>query len=463
MKYLKTFGCLVGILTLPSCGGTYYVFDPEATRPTPSSTPVSVVETYSLENGASSIDLTAKQTVPGKVYYAVYDTDPVSLSSNQVKNAAENGIGTNLVDHGVLDLPHADTEYSVSSSALPEKKLYYVYAVAESANGLSSTVKKYSRVLPNRMPELNFSKVTGAEAGQTMRQLVHLPKGYYDHPTQNYPVIVWIHGAGEASWDGTNTGVDFATMKIGGIFKLVYMNIDPMPAIIVGTQCNNTVMNCSSQGRSDLHKEGLDEVMSKFRTDSTRIYIMGLSWGGAGAISFAVNYPTIPAAVVPIATNASEAPMTLCNTIGANNIPVWAMLNDGDAIYGNNMSWAINGLRGCMSDVRTKPRLTYFTSGASGTWPNTIEQHASAENLALGLPFYDYGASKWKYWNGSAELADSDPPTHRTALAPEMINPSPGLSPGGPVQIQMDSLVTASNDLGVSIQSVWDWLNEYHR
>lgn len=104
-----------------------------------------------------------------------------------------------------------------------------------------------------------------------------------------YPLVVWLHG-------GDQGGTDIEKVRSSGIAKLIEDG-KSFPFLVFSPQ------NPSEELLFPIEKveAALDEVLSKYRVDRARVYVMGFSRGGFGAWAMAEQFPETFAAVVPIA------------------------------------------------------------------------------------------------------------------------------------------------------------------
>ena len=108
---------------------------------------------------------------------------------------------------------------------------------------------------------------------------------------QQWPVIFFLHGAGESGSDGKRQ-----TKR--GLPKLLRNDPD-FPALVVMPQCRRH----SWWGEPEMEAQAfaaLGASMKEFNGDPARLYLTGLSMGGYGAWAFAYKYPERFAALVPI-------------------------------------------------------------------------------------------------------------------------------------------------------------------
>ena len=126
-------------------------------------------------------------------------------------------------------------------------------------------------------------------AGHVYHYQVFVPASYT--ATQRWPVILFLHGAGERGDDGLlQTQV--------GLGAALRLHAAQFPAIIVFPQAPPESMWTGVPAQMAM--AALDETSREFRTDSDRVYLTGLSLGGNGTWYLAYRYPSRFAAIIPI-------------------------------------------------------------------------------------------------------------------------------------------------------------------
>jgi predicted peptidase len=127
----------------------------------------------------------------------------------------------------------------------------------------------------------NFVKTTQAD------YLLFLPQKYDAKSSRRWPLILFLHGAGER---GTNVW----NVMVHGPAEYIENHPD-FPFILVMPQCS------SGHKWSDETLLGiLDCVTAECAVDTNRIYLTGLSMGGYGTWSLATTCPERFAAVAPV-------------------------------------------------------------------------------------------------------------------------------------------------------------------
>jgi len=202
-----------------------------------------------------------------------------------------------------------------------------------------------------------------APAGQTpqrfhrflardIRYLFYLPQDYYQNRDQDYPLMLFLHGAGER-------GNTLDLVKKHGPPKLAAAG-ENFPFIIVSPQCRE-----KTSWKARPLKKLLDQITRRYRVDRTRIYLTGLSMGGFGTWALAAAYPEYFAAMAPIC--GSGDPETAPRLTG---IPVWAFHGAKDSVVPlENQQGMVDALKAAGGQVR----FTIYPEAGHDSWTETYE------------------------------------------------------------------------------------------
>lgn len=188
----------------------------------------------------------------------------------------------------------------------------------------------------------------------TLRYLVHLPDDYDADPGRRWPLVLFLHGAGER-------GSDVELAAVHGPPKLADAGHE-FPFVLVTPQCAE-----SSQWVAELSTLSVlvDEVVAAHHIDPTRISVTGLSMGGFGTWSLAVRYPDRFSSIAPICGGLwmqSAAPIS--------TLPVWAFHGDADDVVPVSATEQIvTELRGLDADVR----FTRYPGVGHDSWTETYD------------------------------------------------------------------------------------------
>ncbi len=144
--------------------------------------------------------------------------------------------------------------------------------------------------------------------------LLYLPEDYKKDPEKKWPLMLFLHGAGER-------GSDLNKVKAHGPPKIVEGKKD-FPFIVVSPQCPENAWWEPFQLIALL-----DEIQAAYRVDPDRVYLTGLSMGGFGTWDLATRYPDRFAAIAPICGGGNPV---LARRI--RDIPAWVFHGDKDPL-----------------------------------------------------------------------------------------------------------------------------------
>jgi predicted peptidase len=166
-----------------------------------------------------------------------------------------------------------------------------------------------------RPPATGFqTRVFHGPDGHAAKYSVFVPHGY--NPDQPPPVILFLHGAGEAGTDGekpTHVGLGPAVRAREATF----------PFLVVFPQASDRVPATHGSwlpGQPDAERALaiLDEVCREYRADPKRVYLTGISVGGTGVWQLAAAHPDRWAAIVPVC---GHGPVTRAGAL--KDVPCW--------------------------------------------------------------------------------------------------------------------------------------------
>lgn len=150
--------------------------------------------------------------------------------------------------------------------------------------------------------------------GTKSKYVVFVPHDYKGD--KEYPLIVFLHGAGERGADGQ------AQVKVG-LGPAVKKREKSFPFIVVFPQAEKGWKPAGPD--ADRAMEILARVEKNYKVDRKRIYLTGLSMGGAGTWGLAAKYPDRWAAIVPICGRADTA-----TAPKIKDLPCWCFHGDAD-------------------------------------------------------------------------------------------------------------------------------------
>ena len=152
--------------------------------------------------------------------------------------------------------------------------------------------------------------------------LLFLPKGYEAKGDKRWPLMLFLHGAGER-------GSDLKKVAVHGPPKLVKTRPD-FPFILVSPQCP-TDQTWSDETLLAL----LDHVIKEHKVDTNRVYLTGLSMGGYGSWSLGVKHPERFAAIAPICGGGETINVLLSSrakSAALKSLGIWAFHGAKDPV-----------------------------------------------------------------------------------------------------------------------------------
>jgi len=183
--------------------------------------------------------------------------------------------------------------------------------------------------------------------------LLYLPDGYGSEG-ERWPLVLFLHGAGER-------GDDLEKVKKHGPPKLVAQGRS-LPFILVSPQVPEG--QWWDTGALDAL---LDHVLETFAVDEDRVYLTGLSMGGAGAWSLAIRSPERFAAVVPICGAGLDL---YRGRQRLTRVPIWAFHGAQDTVVPIDLTRLI------VESVRKgggHVKFTVYPDAGHDVWTRTYE------------------------------------------------------------------------------------------
>jgi predicted peptidase len=165
---------------------------------------------------------------------------------------------------------------------------------------------------------------------------------------QRWPLLLFLHGAGER-------GTDFDGVTRHGPPKLALQQPD-FPFVVVAPQCPP-----DQRWQVAPLLQVLDTAVQHFPIDPARVYLTGISMGGAGAWSLAATVPDRFAALVPICGYGDPARVDALRTL-----PVWAFHGARDTVVLPERS--VEMVRALEQAGGTVTLTIYPDAGHVGAW-----------------------------------------------------------------------------------------------
>lgn len=191
--------------------------------------------------------------------------------------------------------------------------------------------------------------------------------------TVKYPIIIFLHGAGERGTDNESQ-LNFAgqiftddeIMKNYPAFVLIPQCREEFRWVEVDWSLEKHKMPESSSKPFTLLMPLIDKILLSYNIDKNRLYLMGLSMGGFGVWDLISRYPEKFAAAVPICGGGDEE-----QAVKLLNISIWAFHGNLDKVVlpsrSVNMIDAIKNAGG-------NPKFTLYPDVGHGSWHNAFSE-----------------------------------------------------------------------------------------
>lgn len=202
------------------------------------------------------------------------------------------------------------------------------------------------------------------------RYMIFVPREYDAKKT--WPCVVFLNGSGECGTDG-------ARQTLAGLGPVLLADQDRWPCVAVFPQKPTSKKQWSEH--DDLVMATLDATRSECNIDESRIYLTGLSQGGAGTWSLGAKHPALWAALMPVCGYGD--PQELAGPLV--NIPIWAFHGGKDDVVPPAKTTAIideikleRMRRNVAGDPGPDPKLTIFPDANHNSWDPTYRDPKTA-------------------------------------------------------------------------------------
>jgi predicted peptidase len=193
----------------------------------------------------------------------------------------------------------------------------------------------------------------------TLKYLLFKPKGYDDSSARRWPLMLFLHGAGER-------GSDIWKVATHGPPKNVAHDPD-FPFLLISPQCpENEIWS------NDILLGLLDDAMAHLNVDRRRVYLTGLSMGGYGTWDLGLNHPERFAAIVPICGGGELISILLAEGQrgkALKSLGVWAFHGGKDPIVPLDESQRMVALLKKIGNQDVK--LTVYPEAGHDSWTET--------------------------------------------------------------------------------------------
>ncbi len=216
---------------------------------------------------------------------------------------------------------------------------------------LATTMPSFAET-PNALTPQSFEAQVTVKVGY--HYLETLPDGYDADQTKRWPLIVFLHGAGER-------GDNLELIKKHGPPKLIAAG-QHFPAIVISPQC------VAGQTWDPISVHALtQEIIKTRRVDVDRVYLTGISMGGFASWDAAFAYPDTYAALMPICGGAGVK-FIMAERI--KHIPEWIFHGGKDPVVDPAFSKKMNDV---LLKLGAQVKFTVYPDAQHDSWTATYD------------------------------------------------------------------------------------------
>jgi predicted peptidase len=189
---------------------------------------------------------------------------------------------------------------------------------------------------------LTFKKITGIPVGRQtdsltgnywsadysrrggLNYIITFPRQYVN-TNEPFPLILFLHSQAERGRNinllvkNDSGGPDRLSVKALKEIQFPFITVSPLCPKYEGWPFLDRRLNLL-----------LKDVTKKYRVNTSKIYLTGVSMGGMGVWALAMSHPHWFAAIAPV-SGAIISPMTIMKPKAIKNIPVWAFHDKYDS------------------------------------------------------------------------------------------------------------------------------------
>lgn len=204
---------------------------------------------------------------------------------------------------------------------------------------------------------------------------------HYLSTTKTYPLLLFLHGAGQEG----NGGSDLPLLLNDGIIKSISQKTFPPNFNVNGNDFSFVVLAPQMRGMppDSLVISFLNYAVSHYRIDASRIYIVGMSMGGVVTTQMGSRFSNKFAAAVAVA-GASFGSDQAANAQGyaSGGLPLWAFHNSGDPVTPSSVTTNfVNKINADGPLVAAK--ATIFQSTEHDAWTKALDNTYKENNVSV--------------------------------------------------------------------------------
>ena len=247
---------------------------------------------------------------------------------------------------------------------------------------------------PSTFPKLfearEYRPSSGEHQGRLLRYRLFVPRNL--RPGEQCPLLVWLHGKGEGGDDNE------WSLKYLPMIVQPSRPVEEYRFFILATQSPS---GSWSSGYDDSSGDMLavtyaivQQLLKEQPIDPDRVYLSGVSSGGAGCWEMAMRHPELFAAVAPMSSGGGDA-----SRVGKLvNIPIWAFHCQYDKPEGVEQTVA------ALQHAGGNVYLTLMRSGDHDSWHGALCGFGCfdwllAQRRGASIRWTPPGHSAWRWWH----------------------------------------------------------------
>ncbi len=210
-----------------------------------------------------------------------------------------------------------------------------------------------STIAPEKVQIGQYAQTFETRDGKSIKYLFYVPADYAT-ARKPWPLVLFLHGAGER-------GDDLEKVKVHGPPKLAAAG-KALPFICVSPQCPEKAWWTSEV---EILKALLDDIEAKYKVDTNRLYVTGLSMGGFGTWALAIDQPKRFAAIAPICGKGDASKVDVLK-----DVPTWVFHGAKDNLVPLKESQAmVDALKAAGGN----PKFTIYPEAGHDSWTETYD------------------------------------------------------------------------------------------
>lgn len=200
-------------------------------------------------------------------------------------------------------------------------------------------------------------------AGREYRYTLYVPRDYSS--SRAWPLIVFLHGAGECGTDGQKSAAV-------GIGPAVMLSPESYPFVILIPQKPD--VRDAWEDHDEAVMAMVRSVQASHKIDRDRLYLTGLSQGGHGTWAIGAKHPDVWAAIAPVCGYGDPAVFAQ----PLSRMPIWCFHGDADSVVPLAQSQKIVE---AITAAGGTPKLTSYPGVGHNSWDKAYRDEKLGEWL----------------------------------------------------------------------------------